>query len=366
MFKRYLQLTPFYDEVSDTGGGGSTDNSGGVSGAAEAAANGGVSSGSASASLIAAATASESSTEKPVTTTGAAEELVDLTAEARASAAATGQPKAGEETATGPVPLDRHTAAVRNARTAGADEARKEYAGLSPTDVRQMASLVVPMLRDRAGFLTRMAGEMGFTLAKKGEAAAARTEPYKLPEGILKAEDGSTAYSSKQMQEILTNVVEDLKKELKGEMKPLFDFKDTNAQRELKAQLQEQAQTESREILTDMRGRPYFQTKNTAGEVVDHPKILGYLQAIPAEVRVRNPRAAVMSAYQTFMEKDVLPSISNRARADVTADNRRKAAANVGVHPTGSNGAPPAKREIRDGDVSALAKRMEEMSAGSV
>lgn len=367
MFKRYLHHTPLLDDPSDGGGGGSTENGAGSSGVAEAA-GGGITSGTASEALIAAATASESSTEKPATTTGTGDELVDLTAEARATAAATQQPKAGDTTVKGPVPADRHIAAVRNARQEGATEARAEYSGLTPAQVKQMATLVVPLLQNREGFLTRLATDLGYTLTKGGAAKVEEkvAEPFKFPTGKLRAEDGSMAYSTDQMQEILQGMAERLKTELKGEMKPLFDFKDAGAQRELDENLRVQAQADGREILTEMRARPYFQTKDASGKVVDHPKILEYLRAIDPAIRAKNPKAAVFAAYQTFMEKDVLPAISNRARTDVNNDNRRKAAANVSVHP-GGGAAPAAKKDVRDGDVSGLAKRMEEMAnAGAV
>lgn len=383
---------PYYGpETGDVGGGsggGSTENTAGTSGAAEAAV--GVTSGSASDALIKAAMASESSTEE-ISTGSEAEAVARATGQvedttqtgthgpgatqkpATTAQAATGQPPTG---AKGPIPFDRHEAALKNARTEAAAEALKPLAwakDLKQQDVAVAFDVASQIIAGPEAFVRKLAQELGFEVVKPGQqptgtAATGASSLFAadgklaLPKGKLRSEDGLEAYSSDQLAGIIEGVISHVEQKMTGSLKPLLDERTTAQQTEARNRIVSEARQTASVTLTEARKLPHFQMKDHAGQMVDHPKILANLQAIPVETRKAiGPVAALYQAYNKFLSEDVFPTLGQRSEQQVRDDNRRKAAASQGAHPAGQQVAGK-KPELKG--VSDLARRMEEMAAG--
>lgn len=353
MFKWYLH--PFYSPPET--GAGTTENVAGSS------TEGSVTSGTASDAMIKAAMASESSTDTPPT--GDEAETVDpatLTAKPAGSVTATTPPAKGAQvpTGTGPVPLDRHEAAVKNAREKAVTETEAKYAwakDVDPKTVETAFGIVSEMLQDTQKFAHTLAGELGMKLVPiTEEKPAAPATPYQLPEPVLRSEDGRGAYDAKQMMEILAEQEKRILATFGTQMKPLLTDREAAAKAKAEADVKAQGRQAATEALAEARKMPHFTKEN-------EPEILKNLQAIPANVRASiGAVASLYRAYNQFLAEKVFPTIGTTAEQSVRDANRKKAAASAAsVHPVSPSG-DGAKPEIKN--VAQLSKYMEQLEAG--
>lgn len=363
-----------------------------VENVAGASGNTGISTGDASPEMIAAAMASEVASPEETSSGSAADALARAaesaedtsqvadgvvkpvsTGAAKGPQTATGQAQTGAKN--GPVPFDRHDAAVKNARAEGAAEALKPYAwakDVTPEAWGTASQLMREIITDTPAFVAKLAAECGLKVVPAtAEATATGTKAetggkFTLPKGRLQSEDGTRAFSEDQVGEILTSFAESLRGELRtefsGQLKPVLDDREKAAKAAEQTAIREEVRQTVAETMAELRSAPHYQIDDGKGGKMDNPKIAEYFFAIPAAARQANPIAAAYRAYQNFYNKEILPTIGQTSQAQVREENRRKVAASQGAHPSTTN-ASTMPKEIKG--VGGLAKRMEEMAAAA-
>lgn len=379
MFRSHVERLLHYPPDAGGGdGGGTTENNAGPSGAA-AAADGGVISGTASDAMMKAFEASSASEGAAGPEAVAAEPAghagtVPTGAAASTSGAKGPQVPTGAATNTGPVPFDRHDAAVKNARQAGITEGEAKYAWAKDLDQESVSTafgIARNLLSDTKGFAAKLAGELGMKLVPISEAASAPTgaaagRAFTLPKADLRSEDGKGAYSDEALGKILTDFAAHMEAKFGDRVKPLEIMRQNLTEQEQRTAIHAEAHTAVDTMMRDFRAKPYFLVDDGKGNKVEHPNILRNLMAIPEQVRNRIGAEASMSrAYQQYLMEDVFPHIGNTAAAQVRNENARKAAASTGTIVPGGSGVTGKKERLRDGDVGGLAARMAEMAAST-
>lgn len=312
-----------------------------------------VSSGTASEAMIRAAEAASSAAPEP---TGVAA-VGDTTPPAGvstpgATAAATGQPEAsGQPAATGTrgeAPEPRIVAAVKNARA----EVEAQYAwarDLNQDDAKNGVSLLREIRGDAAGFVRRLAQELGLSFAEapKPEVKA----PWVKPVPALRSEDGKAAYTDEQVEAMLAHV----KEEILGEVAPLREAHTKAEEARTLGERIAAAKTRIDTALTEARNLPHFK---------EHEDAIGKkLQQIPPQTRRELGAVACLHmAYNQVLAETVFPSIATTAEAKVRDEYERKAATSTGtVRPTGASG-EAGKPTTLDTPVK-LANHMEQLAA---
>lgn len=346
---------------------GTTENQSGVS------ETGGVTSGSASDAMIAAAEAASSAEASSTQTeadgvarpTGESgdTQLLDTRAGVAKPDATGPQGEVGK----GEAPKSRIEAAVKNARETAITETEAKYAwakGVSQEAVTTAFSTVSALLKDPMAFAKTLAAEVGLKLADETPTGKGTTDgPTEYPKPDLQSEDGKGAYSAETLMQALEVHGKKIAAQIRGEMKPLLDDREKASLREQSAHITQQATNAATSLMKEAATWPYFMMEKD-GKTQPNPKILGYLQAIPEATRLRNPEAAFHRAYQTFMQKDIIPFINQTSEQRVRSSNLRKAASSTGSgHPV-SAGQGGEKTEITS--VNALARHMEQMAANGV
>lgn len=329
-----------------------TDNGAGSS------SSGGISSGTASESMIKAATALSSEGSQPAgersagdTSASGAPGTGVATAPATTGVQPTGQPDATG--ARGPIPYDRHEAAMRNLRNQyGWAEAITSQYGLQAQDVVQGVNLLMRLRSDPAAFARTLAGELGL-----GETREAEPD-FTMPDPDLVSQDGRhQAYSAASVKRMLEITRQQIIREIRGEIQPLSEFQTGLRTERQSAEIVARAQQEGQTALNRMRMYPRFKENEKAIGA----KMAEMGQADPA--LIQNPIALMMLAYNAVLEEKVFPGYGMSAEQRVREENARKAAASAGsVHPSGGGGAPQ-KPVLRNAD--DLARHMERLAGSS-
>lgn len=281
------------------------------------------------------------------------------------------------------IPEPRRNVILENARKKGADEALASHwsANYEEAQVQAGIGFATSINRNPVGFAVQLVGE----LMENPRAAALlsqhlgqhfggganrgepdRTVPKELPKGRLVGEDGKTrAYAEDQMPEVVAFIKNQLMEELGGEINPIKERFAALDEREEAVQVIHESRQEARSLLTEMRGlshwpKPDPTTNKNPGEV----KIHSYLAQIPAEVKAKiGYEAAVRRAFQTYLDKDVYPTLSQRSEEAARDDMKRKAAATAGhVAPGGGAAAVPAKKPS---NVRELSAHLEQLAAAN-
>lgn len=287
------------------------------------------------------------------------------TAAAKGTQVPTGQPAtpAGNR---GPVPLDRHETAVRNAREVGYKDAEKKYEAFKGYDPSQAAvsyGVARELTNDPIGFGHKLAKELGFVMVRQDQTAGngkpTQETTTEFPQPRLRAEDGTLAYAADQIPQIL----EVFKRSIQSEYKPLLEDRENNQRTQREQAVVADVRETVTAALTEARKLPHFTQTGADGKVTDNPIILDNLRAIPAETRQRiGPIAAMYQAYQQFLVEHIYPSIDTAAEKRVRDSYSRKAATSQGNgHPT-DQGGDGKKTTIRPGDVDGLARHMERLA----
>lgn len=337
------------------------------------ATTGNVSSGTASEAMVKAAEAASSAESTPAGVagdtskpTGTADPGATVGAKTPPASTGPADPAAANR---GPVPLDRHEAAVRNAREKGATEARAEFAWAKdiPQEARSSVSVALNILSQMRGdtrdFVTRLAGELGLAVVPKGQGPAGggntTATDEALPEPDLESSDGKMkAYSSGTVLKAIDIAVNKALGKLRGELEPSLSFIGTEQEKAEARDLQQRNSQSASSILTGARELPHF--KENEKDI--HAKLKD--MSLESK-RQLGPAGALYRAYNLVMAEKVLPTLSQSSEQKVREENARKAAASRGAHPidSGSDGKAPV---LRDGDVGGLARHMEQLAQTSV
>ena len=288
------------------------------------------------------------------------------TEQADPSAATTAQqanPATAEaQSARGPVPFERHEAAIANARTK-ALEPWKWAETTSPEEVKSNHDLVQRMDRDPLQFAHALIGELKRAGRWKdvdgpqgsNTPTAASTA---LPQPDFETQDGKGQFfSAATMQKYVQAVVDQMESKLLGQVQPLLSEREQQQARQ-EAQSRAEAAAEEgraviRDTLTTLRQNPTFSQNEAA--------ISKEMEKIPAEtVSKMGHVAAIHMAFSSFLSNQS-SSVQRQTSQQVHEDLRRKANAATGqVTPNGQNPGqtPKPMRNVRD-----LAARMEQMEA---
>lgn len=301
-------------------------------------------------------------TADPTVTSGTASEALLAAAESASSAdtasrpatpvsgspaAAIRQPGSGvtpppAPDAKGPIPFDRHEAAIRNARTEV--ENRFGWAkDLNPEEAKQALKLLADLRRDPRAF----SAELGRLLTPAGAKQAADL----FPDGDLVSQDGKKAYSVDAMRAFAEVLKRQILADVQPLIQPLADDHRTRQEREHQQTVRAQSTSIATQALDTARALPHWKD--------NEPAIIEKMQQFPVELRNQiGPVAAMYQCYSQVLAEKVFPNYDAQAQASVQESNRRKAASSQGIHPTAA--APvPGKPQLRN--VEDLALHMEQL-----
>lgn len=335
---------------------GTTDNVTG-SGAA-AATTGNITSGTASEAMIKAATAASSAETAKPSGTGTGDPPKEAGAgNTGATLDATGQPpkvdSSGSATGDrGPIPFDRHEAALKNARTESIQQYKwaqeLQDQGLNPDEVKAGVSLLMRLRKDPAAFWKQLGSEV--------QAGVTEEETFDIPGADLESPDGKVkAYSEGAHQKSLEVMEKKILSQFKKEMKPLIEFYGSEMTTRQQADFDAKAKKVGDAALKRAESFPHFKENKVA--------IAQKLAAMPADVVDEiGPIAAMFEAYNQMLQEKVFPSIETDAEKRVREDFQKKANAG-GVHPAGGGG---DTKKVEITGVSALAAHMEKLAAQGV
>ena len=274
------------------------------------------------------------------------------------------------------IPEERRNVILENTRKKTREEVEAQF-----KDVAWAKDVDSGAVRDAFGFAQRIASDPVAFVAQLvseirqvpalaaaleqqlGGDPALRQIKREMPKPRLKADDGTMAYSSDQVLEILQNFKAELLEEVGGRVSPLEDFRGSLEEREEVMNIIHESRTESSQLLGELRQHEYWPKPDASGKNPGEAKIAGYLAAIPKTVKDRIGAVASMyQAYNTYLQKDVFPTLGSKTEQEVRDNLRRKAAAGTG---TVSPGAPaPQSTPKRPTTPEELARHMEKL-AGS-
>lgn len=205
----------------------------------------------------------------------------------------------------GPIPFDRHKAALENARTKAAEEAtaalRQRYSWAEQYDqnqVEQGVRLYQWLNANPQGFQEFLNQQ----LSAAGKVAPAAPEP---PQPDLRAEDGTPVYSAGQMQKLLEFQQQQLLKQVQEQFGPL---KEKDQRREL----EQQADTATRAFLTEARANwPMFKD----------------LEPAIKSLMLSNRGLDVHDAYVRALREQGLPKLNEQWRSEYEGALAKKSAA---------------------------------------
>lgn len=363
----------FYETPKDGGATGTADN--GAASVSGASSSGGyVPSESAMDAMIKAAS-SLSSEETPATggdagtvtkPAGAAGDTAD--AGAKPQTGATGQPQTGDGVVRGEAPQSRIEAAVKNART----EVEKQYEWTKGIPESRRAeittgfSLIDDIRRDPVEFtlglihdlkvrgVDLVAQLMGNGRREAGATGEPAAENFKLPQGRLVGEDGTRAYSTDQMGEIVEGLTKHILSQVDTRMKPTTQYVAQSQEEREQASLHQQARDNRDAIMTEMRQLTHFTKEN-------EPAILAIAKSFTKEQRVLlGPAGTIQRAYALFVERDVIPKQQLSSEETVRKENAKKVATSIGQQST--TGATSGAKAADIKGPSGLAAHMERLS----
>jgi len=221
----------------------------------------------------------------------------------------------------GPIPFDRHTEILDKARRER-DEVKSRFAWAEAYDPKQVAEGVKLhewLMTDPQGMLESLSRQLH----------QQAPSPDETLQPLLKAEDGTAAYSAEQVQQLLAKQAKQLKAEIEREYGPI---KTKEQLRDLEQQSQAQAKT----MVAEMRSWPMF--KDYEADV----------KAAMAADRTLPP----YQAYLRVLQEKALPSVETRIRSQYEGALKDKAAAAT-TRPGPQPATPVNYREMATRDIAA-------------
>jgi hypothetical protein len=221
-------------------------------------------------------------------------------------------------------------------------------------ELRTALTLLADFRKNPADFISRVDAH----LKTNGGVA----QPFKFPDGRLKAEDGTLAYSAPQVQEILQEFKKDLTRELlsQGPLQNVISYVDRESHQREADDTARQAQETITSVLTEARQLPHF--KENEQDIVN--LIAAWNETHPEVLKSRGVAWAVQAAYNQLLTKKVYgPSYESGVENRIREEMKKKAAGgSVTVDPN-VRGGDGKKPEITN--VSQLAAHMEKLAAAS-
>lgn len=209
-----------------------------------------------------------------------------------------------------------------------------------------------------------LAAQLDQALGTPGTGIPANGVKRTMPKGSLRSEDGKSAYSEDDMQQVLEVFKAQLMEEIGGQIAPLEEHRASLAEREEVTRIIHDSRQEASTVMTEMRALPQWPKPDADGKNSGEVKINTYLVAIPAAVKAKiGSVASLYQAFNTYLQNDVFPTLSSTSEQRVRDDLRRKAAAGTGTART-SGGAPNAETK-KPANVAELAAHMARMAGAS-
>lgn len=265
-----------------------------------------------------------------------------------AEAPVSGQP------AQGPIPFDRHQAAIRNARQEARQELEQELGWARTIGDRQRIERAITILdrleRDPNGFHQQLGSELT-------PAQAQALEELNDPEPDLRDMTGNPiTYSAKSVKALVKNEVERARRELLAEINPLRETSDEWRQAQQTQAVQAQARQTATEVLTELRQNPEFKKHE--------PEVLRLYQQMEPVRQKYGAVATLQMAWNRFYHETIVPTLTHRQEQQTLTDLQRSAAAGTpgAVTPPAPT---PSKPKIRDGNVDDIAAHMEALAGAA-
>jgi len=277
-------------------------------------------------------------------------------ASAGPTSAAIGQAPAQE--LRGPIPYDRHEAALKNAREKAEADYKAKFAWAERYQPHEVESLT--QLRDRLqGLRPDLLRQIAAEFASPSQTPP---EPEEVdPEPDLETQDGRTkAFSADQARKLVNLNVKRAIAEIRRELAPVQQFMQAGQQREQQAQIETWSKGQASAVMQRMSTLPGF-TEHQAE-----------IQERMQQVSATNPQliqdigavAAFQQVYLDVLSEKVLPTYGTRAETKVLDDLKRKAHAETGSHVPGT-GAVAAKTAPRNESELAALLRQRFSEAGA-
>lgn len=257
---------------------------------------------------------------------------------------------AGPTTPQGPIPFERHQAAIENARDKVREEYKwaQEYGG--KTEIDQAVQRWRWLNANPQEFLNRLAQETGYKVVPLNPPPDTPQEAID-PTDDLRADDGTTTLSGKGIRTLIRNMMERQEAKLAEQMKPALDYTKSAQEEVQRAEIRAQAKDFAVRSFTEVSKLPHFDREGVNKE---------YLSLSPDQRTEMGAHGALMTAYTNYLVKNVLPTLGQRQEAQVIEDLRRSAVAGSTTAATATPSASSSKPKLKDGDVNGLARLMEQ------
>lgn len=264
---------------------------------------------------------------------------------------------------TGPIPFERHKAALENARAKARDEALNEWREqhgwaeqVSREQLESWSETAAQMSADPVGFLQRFSTELqnhpvygpqlkSYAARTLGQRQAAQQDDIE-PQADLQTDDGTPVYSAKRLAEREAWRERQLEKKFSERLAPL---------QETHAQVQEARQRE----LIDHASGQFAQQQLSAIKALPH--YAEHAAEIKAEFakmpQPEHPMGFAVQLRDAYL-KVVMPRVSERERSKVLTEMQTKAGAS-----TASPGRPSTMAPVPDANRPLHELIAEEMAA---
>jgi hypothetical protein len=259
------------------------------------------------------------------------------------------------------IPLDRHQAALKNARAEAAAEAIKQYAwtqGYNQDDINQALSLVTRLKGDSRGFYQQLGRELGEPQPQQQPPPPPRTIQSIFPAADLVSEDGKKAFSEGAVVQAFQNFAEYFTEQMDSRYAPVLQTVGEVASERHQAQVNAHYGGIAGDALAQARTLPSWNELQ--------PEIAAELRRVGETNQDLLARqgavGTMMLIYNRLYAEKVLPRLQAPQPGMVNlADLQRKANAERGS----ASASAPGSAAVRQGpkNVSELAQHMERIAA---
>lgn len=255
---------------------------------------------------------------------------------------ATGQPAP----ARGPIPYDRHEAALRNAREEARSQAEAQYSwlreqGLDHEEAKRRLGIAARLFQDPRAFIQQLQSELN--------PEPEWTDPED-PEPDLRDLQGNPAgYSPKQLQTLIKNALARERREWEQQFGPVQQFVGQLQEEQARTQVTQQAQQTVQAVLGELRADPEFQKHER--------EVLGMYMQMDAARQKYGAIATLHAAWNKFYRERIVPTLGQTAQAQVLTDLQKSATAGAQGSPKPVPAAPTAPK-LREGNLDDLATHM--------
>lgn len=247
-----------------------------------------------------------------------------------------------EAESVGPIPLDRHKAALENARKKAAEEAAQQY----QQQYGGSLEVIKALQADPVGTVIQLATELqshpaygqqlrsaaGRMLAAQRGSKQPSAQPEPAPEADLELQDGTQVYSALAQAKREEWLKRQMQAEFGKQLEPLRQLHQRVQRADQANQMQAQATKEASSRYQAWSQQPHFE---------EHKADIAKAQTEFFE-QGHDSWTALGLAYAKVMKDVVLPKLQNQSKQDIVASAVAKAAGRS-TNPAASVPAPPGR-----------------------